>query len=175
MAQKIPTDYKSRQPLWTKSSFSLGCNDDPFIMLSVQNLGYAEKILLQMETTLAQNLGTTENEKIVQGLLITECSAHSILWIYGLYEAIRNVREMKMAQFEPLKTLFQKLEIVRMPLAKHEVKGTPQYRNKFHYPTSLWSPENGYVGWHVFNPLKEENEVFMRTDLANEFLAITTT
>ena len=39
-----------------------------------------------------------------------------------------------------------------MPLAKHEVKSTPKFRNKQHYPTGLWFPESGSVGWAVFNP-----------------------
>ena len=80
------------------------------------------------------------------------------------------MRQAQMTQFAPLAGLFRKLEIVRMPLAKHEVPSTPGYRNTSYYPTSVWHTDNGWVGWDVFNPDSKKNEVFMRTNLANEFL-----
>jgi len=124
-------------------------------------------MLLQMEADLK-----SESRKPVRDALLMECSAHSILWVFGLYEILRKVQEVKMPQHSQLEELFQKVGVIRMPLAKHEVKSQPQFRDKLYYPTSVWSPENGWVGWHVFNPLSEANEVFFRTGLANEFLSI---
>lgn len=167
MDQEIPTEFQKRQPLWNRCSERLLCNGDPYIPLSVENLGIAERMLLQMEADLK-----SETRKPVRDALLSECSAHSILWVFGLYEVLRKVREMKMAQHGQLGKLFQKLEVIRMPLAKHEVKGAPQYRNKLYYPTSVWSPENGWVGWDVFDPLSEMNQTFFRTGLANEFLSL---
>ena len=168
MEQVIPAEFENRWPVWIECAKRLLCDGDPYIPQSIENLGIAERMLLQMETDLK-----SESRKQVRDALLSECSAHSILWVFGLYEVLRKVREMKIAQHGQLERLFQKLEVIRMPLAKHEVKSAPQYRKKLYYPTSVWSLENGWVGWHVFNPVSETNEVFYRTELANEFLTIT--
>ncbi len=167
MDQGIPAEFEKRLPLWTKCSERLLCERDPYIPLSVENLGVAERMLLQMEAGLK-----SESRKLVRDGLLLECSAHSILWVFGLYEVLRKVRQTKMVQHGQLEKLFQKLEVIRIPLAKHEAKSVPQYRNKLYYPTSVWSPENGWVGWHVFDPLSEINQTFFRTGLANEFLSL---
>src|SRR5271157_5402897 len=117
----VPIDYASRKELWIRSALWLNFNEGPFIALSVQDLGYAERWLLEMEERIASvaNAGgsSAEHEN-----LIMECSAHSKLWILGLYEIVRLVRETNPLKFEILKELFHELEILRMPLAKHEVK-----------------------------------------------------
>jgi hypothetical protein len=76
-------------------------------------------------------------------MLLSDCSALSVFWICGLYEAIRNVREAKMPQITPLADLFKKLGIIPTPLAKQEVKGAPGHRDKFHYPQALFFPSTG--------------------------------
>ena len=75
-----------------------------------------------------------------------KCAAHSILWVFGLYEIVRVVMDTNPSKFEALEELFQKLEILRMPLAKHEVKRTPKYRNTPHYPTGFCFAEVS-LGW----------------------------
>jgi hypothetical protein len=55
------------------------------------------------------------------------------------------------------------------------VKSAPGYRNIRHYPTGLWFPESGSVGWRVLNPHTEAVQRFTRTGIANEFLSITAT
>lgn len=167
MDHATPEDYEHRLPLWIKCSERLVNNDDPYIPLSVENLGRAEKMLLNMEAKL-----TTESQKPVRDTLLMECSAHSIMWIFGLYEVLRKIRDIKTSQFDSLEELFQKLEVIRMPLAKHEVKTWPKYRKKLYYPTSVWSAEDGRVGWHVFDPVSRASETFLRTDLADEFLSL---
>jgi hypothetical protein len=92
-----------------------------------------------------------------------------------LYEIVRVVKDTNPSKFEALEELFRKLEILRMPLAKHLVKSTAKYRNTPHYPTRFWFPESGSVGWRVFNPHAEAVQPFTRTGIANEFLSITAT
>ena len=101
--------------------------------------------------------------------MIMECTSHSILWVFGIYEIVRVVKDTNPSKFELLKVLFQKLEILWMPLAKHEVKRT----HKQHYPIGFWLPESGWVGWRVFDPHAKAVQSFTRTGIANEFLSIT--
>ena len=104
-----------------------------------------DRLILERESVLRSTSPPIQCEtaddaaKLQHAMLLSDCSALSVFWICGLYEAIRNVREAKMPQFIPLADLFKKLEIIRMPLAKHEVKGAPGYRDKFHYPKPYFS------------------------------------
>ena len=149
-------------------------DQDQFIYLAIQNLMFAERIILDMERQLARDLGTRTAD-LHESVLLMECSSHSIFWVCGLYELTRSLREAKSPQFSELAALHRKLSVVRMPLAKHEVMSAPGFRDKFHYPTSIWSPNTGRVGWYVFSPDSEQNESYFRTELADEFLAVTAT
>jgi hypothetical protein len=139
--------------------------------ISVQTLGYAERLLLDMEANLAVLARDTKAKK-ERDLLLSECSAHSVLWVFGLYEILRTVRESGAPQFAGLEPLFQKLEILRMPLAKHEAKNVKGSVPPSHYPTGCWDVETGQVGWHVFNPRLGTMEVLFRSPLADEFLSV---
>jgi len=142
-----------------------------YACLSVQSLGYAERILLEMEAQLADTAGILSLKRQRDRVLM-ECSAHSALWIFGLYEVLRTVREAQASQFAELTELFRKIEIVRMPLAKHEVKKVRGQPSPTHYPTGSQDIETGQVGWFVYDPHAGESRVFSRTSLANEFLSI---
>ncbi|WP_024342597.1 hypothetical protein [Bradyrhizobium japonicum] len=169
----IPLAFSQRKRLWVYSSLWLNHVDCPYASLSVQTLGYAERLLLEMEAKLAA-LALDGKVKKERDLLLSECSAHSVLWVFGLYEILRTLRESGASQFAGLQQLFQKLEILRMPLAKHEaksVKGVPS-PSPSHYPTGCWDVETGQVGWQVFNPRLGTMEILSRTPLANEFLFI---
>lgn len=133
--------------------------------LSVFDLGYAERRLLQME----QQIGTTGEEAERQELTM-ECFAHSKLWIFGLYEIVRVVKQSNPAKFAALKSIFYDLAVLRMPLAKHEVKGSGE---KQHYPSVLWFPDLRRVGWHVLDPANNVSRTLTRTGIANEFLSLT--
>jgi hypothetical protein len=170
----IPGDYASRKELWIRSGLWLSFNEGPFVTLSVQSLGDAEHLLLEMEKRIA-DIADDQSHLPELESLIMECAAHSTLWVFGLYEIVRIVRDTNVAKFEMLKELFQKLEILRMPLAKHEVKRTTKYRNTPHYPTGFWLAESGWVGWNVFDPHAGGVQQFTRTGIANEFLSITAT
>jgi hypothetical protein len=167
----VPTDYASRKVLWIRSGQWLSANEGPFLTLSVQDLGYAERCLLEMEQRIAGSaLARAERET-----LIMECAAHSKLWILGLYEIVRIVKNANAPKFNIVGGLFHELEILRIPLAKHEVKSAAKYRKSPHYPTGIWDPESGRVGWHVFDPIGETMKTLTRTSIANEFLSLTAT
>jgi hypothetical protein len=137
----------------------------------VQTLGYAERLLLDMEARLAALARDVKGKK-ERDRLLSECSAHSVLWVFGLYEILRTVRESGAPQFAVLEPVFRKLEVLRMPLAKHEAKNTKGTTPPPHYPTGCWDVDTGQVGWQVFNPRTGSMEVLSRTPLANEFLLV---
>jgi hypothetical protein len=176
----VPSDYASRRELWIRSGLWLSFNEGPFMTLGVKSLGYAERQLLEWEkriAAVANDRASAELNRASAELesLIMQCAAHSILWVFGLYEIVRVVKDTNPSRFEALKELFRKLEVLRMPLAKHELKRTPKYGNALHYPIGFWFPESGSVGWQVFDPHAEAVQQFTRTGIANEFLSITAT
>jgi hypothetical protein len=166
----VPSEYPKRKRLWINSSLWLNHIECPYASLSVQTLGYAERLLLDMEARLAVMVGDG-SPKPDRDCLLSECSAHSVLWVFGLYEVLRTVREAEVPQFTCLAPLFRKLEILRMPLAKHEAKKL-KGQSPAHYPTGCWDVETGQVGWDVYDPDAGTNRVLSRTPLANEFLSI---
>jgi hypothetical protein len=139
------------------SAKNLNNDTTPFIYIAVENLMFAERRILLMEKAL---------ESCNEPLLLKECAAHSILWLFGLYEVTRILKNADSPRFG---ALHKKLEALRIPLGKHEVA---RCKNKPHYPTSVWSPETGKVGWRAFNPHTRSLEVYLRADLADEFLAV---
>jgi hypothetical protein len=166
----VPPEFSKRKRLWIYSSLWLNHVDCPYASLSVQTLGYAERMLLEMEARLAL-LARDAHAKKERDLLLSECSAHSVLWVFGLYEVLRTIRAACAPQLAPLTELFQKLEALRMPLAKHEAKNVKGSAPS-HYPTSCWDIENGHVGWSFYDPRLGEMRIVCRTPLANEFLGI---
>lgn len=96
--------------------------------------------------------------------------AHSRLWLFGLYEALRTYRERaekNSTEFTTISPVFRHLELARMPLAKHEAKG----RKGLFYPLLLVRPDKGWIGWQVIDPKTGESLIVFRRQLADEFLA----
>jgi hypothetical protein len=137
----------------------------------LNTLGYAERMLLEMEARLAATAGISALKKERDRVLM-ECSAHSVLWVFGLYEVLRTVKEAGAPQFAVLAPLFRKLEVLRMPLAKHEAKKVRGQPTPSHYPTGCQDIETGQVGWIIRDPHIGESMVLSRTSLADEFLSI---
>ena len=174
----ISIDYRKRKRLWINASLRLGSNERPTVASSIQNLGYAERILLELEAEIA-NLASDHSMKRRRDWLLMECSAHSELWILGLYEVLRTLKETGTPRFDPLRSLFHKLELLRMPIAKHEMADARHEGKRvkgrgtvIHYPTHFWNQETGHSGWNVFDRATEESLFLFRTPLADEFLAL---
>lgn len=141
--------------------------------MAVQGLGYAERMLLDMEQKLAEMTASNERSNVRDRLLL-ECSSHSVLWIFGLYEVVRVIREAETHHIETLRGLFSRLEVLRMPLAKHEVKRAARKESPSpHYPTSAWDPRTGRVGWITVDQLGRASRVITRHEFANDFLSLT--
>ena len=87
-----PIDYRSRKHLWIDASLWLSCSERPTVAFSIQNLGFAERVLLELEADLAR-LASDPSMKRNRDRVLMECSAHSELWGLGLYEALRTIRE----------------------------------------------------------------------------------
>lgn len=170
-AVAIPSDYRRRKHLWINASLWLFSNERPTVASSIQHLGYAERILLELEAEIAR-LASDQLMKNRRDRLLMECSAHSELWIFGLYEVLRTIKETGTPRFDPLRPLFQKLEWLRMPIAKHELKRVKGKDTVVHYPTHFWNLETGHSGWTVFDPNTGKSSLLFRTPLADEFLAL---
>src|SRR5256885_12854519 len=53
----IPPDFQERSTMWMISARNLVTDNTPFIYMSVENLMFAERPILQMEKTLARKNG----------------------------------------------------------------------------------------------------------------------
>lgn len=169
-ADPVPSDFNQRRRLWIYASLWLNGMECPYASLSLQTLGYAERLILDMERRLAE-LAKDHASKTARDLLLSECSAHSVLWVFGLYEVLRTIRQSRLPQFSNVQPVFLKLEALRMPLAKHEAKshhGTAPS----HYPTSCWDVDSGQVGWNFYDPRLGTMCILTRTSLADEFLRV---
>jgi hypothetical protein len=140
-------------------------------MLEVQMLGHAEAPLSAFEATTAE-LIKSQDQAEHGALLTTQCFALSNLWVIGFYELLRKLRDIRNSDFDAVAGLFDSVSILRMPLAKHQVLSAPNYRNKFHYPTSIFNPTTGRIGWRVFDPKLESYVELFRGDLADQFLSL---
>src|SRR5260370_3393216 len=162
----IPPDFQERSKLWMASAENLITEAAPFLYMAVENLMFAERFILQMDKPLMRQ---DENSPGPKPLLLKECAAHSILWLFCLYEVTRTLRASHSPKFGAFSDLHRKLSVLRIPLAKHQVKNAPNYRDTSHYPTSVWSAETGLVDWQAFNPHTNSLDVYFRTDLADQF------
>jgi hypothetical protein len=164
----IPAPFRERCEAWISSARNLVSGSDPFRYMAVENLMFGERPILEMEKMLVRQEGAAPASN--EPWLLMECSASSILWLFGLYEVTRGMKAAAHPRFPALVELHRKLEVVRMPLAKHEVR---RKEGTSHYPTSIWCPETGRVGWQVYDPGAGSNVQYDRTQLANEFLICT--
>lgn len=170
MTSITPRKDQVRAQLWVDCGERWFDNSDPFILLNIQMLGHAESPLLTLEAELAR-LAKGQGPNLGHGMLLMQCSALSIYWMFGLYEVLRTLKECAPSRFAPLNELFHIVGVVRMPLAKHAVKSAPGFRRKAHYPTSVWNPDTGRVGWYVVDPQLGKMITVTRTNVADRFLA----
>ena len=163
-----PPEFRQRSEAWIASATDVVSASDQFLYMAVENLMFAERPILQMEARLAQEPGRPRAHS--EPLLLMECSSLSILWLFGLNEVTRGLKSANYPKWQALFELHKKLEVLRMPLAKHEVRRKPDLP---HYPTGVWCPETGRVGWQAYNPDIQSHVLYYRTDLADDFLTIT--
>ena len=95
----IPSDYLLRKELWARSGLWLSSKKGPSVTLSVENLSYAERLLLEWEKCIAA-IADDPARRTERESLLMECAAHSILWIFGLYEIVRVVKDTNPAKFD---------------------------------------------------------------------------
>ena len=165
----LPPD-EERSALWTACAERWTDNAHPLVHLSLEMLGHAERPILRLEAALQASLGGSKPER---DRLLLECSALSIYWLFGLYEALRTLRQRSPTRFAPLADLFALIEVARMPLAKQEIKSVPGDRSGGnHYPTSCWGIDTGRVGWTFFDPRAQQMTTIFRTNIADDFLSI---
>ena len=160
-----------RAKLWVECGVRWSAKDLPFIMLNIQMLGHGEAPLSGFEAVVGE-LIVSGDQSENHLLLTSQCFALSTYWVFGLYELLRKLREGLGPAFAPLSSIFHDVEIIRMPLAKHEVKSAPKYRGVWHYPTLIYEPNTGRVGWSVFDPANEVMISLFRGDIADRFLAV---
>jgi hypothetical protein len=153
----IPNDWQDRHALWVRVSDLLACEEDPSIRSAILDLSWAERSILAIERDVAEVLRPFQKkppiERSFQAMndlekmpAFSECRALSKLWIMGLYEVCRvMLNDVKLPAATPLEPLFDELKAVRMPFAKHEVRGKKE--RYFPEPCApLWGCE---LGWMV--------------------------
>ncbi len=153
----IPNDWQGRHALWLQASDLLACEEDPSIRSAILDLSWAERSILAIERDVAEVLSPFQKkppiertpqarEHLEKTPTFCECRAHSKLWIMGLYEVCRvMLNERNISAAAPLASLFEALKAIRMPFAKHEVRGKKE--RYFPEPSApLWGYE---LGWMV--------------------------
>lgn len=167
MRMMIPNDWEDRHVLWVQASDLLACEEDPWIPSAILDLSWAERSILVIEKEVAEVLRPFQKKPPIErtsqamdGLekssAFYECRALSKLWIMGLYEVCRvMIRDVELPAAKPLELLFDELDAVRMPFAKHEVRKIPLGKHEGgkrvlpHFPDlciPLWGCE---LGWMV--------------------------
>lgn len=163
----IPNDWQDRHALWVRVSDLLACEEDPSIRSAILDLSWAERSILTIERDVAEVLRPFQlkppiertpqaRDDLEKTPAFRECRALSKLWIMGLYEVCRvMLNDVKLPAATPLEPLFDELDAVRMPFAKHEVRKIPQGKHEDgkrvlpHFPDlciPLWEYE---LGWMV--------------------------
>ncbi len=176
MEGHVPTLWNDRLPLWVAVSHKFGSMYDPFIALEIQQLGLAERLLLDLEQRaikiFVQQQAT--NEVGTDPYALSELVAHSRLWIFGIYETLRTFRQKAGktdSQVIALAEFFRRVELARIPLAKHEPKGMKKNDSIMEFPNTIFCRDQGWIGCNVRDPKSGEFTPLFRTELANRFLA----
>lgn len=143
-----PDEWDYRHVRWVKASNQLAPKEDPWLVVAIQDLAWVERNLITQESEVSRALRAGESMKGLQpNTIFSEYQAHSKLWIMGLYEACRvMINDRNIPEAPSLKPLFEKLEAIRIPFAKHEPRKT---RGEIYFPTPC-TPLFGYeLGWMV--------------------------
>lgn len=175
----VINSHSERLNIWIHLSSKLkNAHKKPQFSTSLQILGYTEMTILKLEADLKNSKyfedliilmqqGTTYDQLLESNksniLILTYLISLSEIWICQLYEFVRSLKQaLKTAEnaFSPLNMVFKMLEIVRMPLAKYELKGN----HDSNYEVKIAFLQELGVGWKI------ENTVYTRKTIADLFL-----
>ena len=153
----IPNDWQDRHKLWEQVSVLLSSEEDPWISSAILDLSWAERSILAIEKDVAEVLRPFQKkapiERSSQAMCVLEkspsfyeCRALSKLWIMALYEVCRvMINDVKLPAAKPLELLFDELDAVRMPFAKHVVRR----RDEQYFPEPCFPLLGNELGWMV--------------------------
>jgi hypothetical protein len=182
--------YNTRRGQWVDASYTL-CGGSFPITMDIQQLGLVENRLLIWEEDAKRIHDNHDNpdrpvlnliETISEDLAFSELVAFSKLWIFGIYEILRTIKDKMWSECPEMRTsgfpaplqyfddLYHTLEVLRVPLAKHEIKGGK--RDDEHHATLLYHPELGSTVWAVYHPKKKRYVELIRREIGDEFLRL---
>lgn len=153
----VTDEWKHRHKLWEQASDLLACEEDPWIASAILDLSWAERSILVIEKEVAEVLSPFQKkppiERTSQAMgdlekspAFCECRALSKLWIMALYEVCRvMIKDVKLPAAKPLEILFDELDAVRVPFAKHVVRR----RDEQYFPEPCFPLFGNELGWMV--------------------------
>lgn len=163
------TPVSETMKAWVEASYRVTPASDFMLAMEVQELGRISLLLNGMESDLPEHdseRAKSEVEMERLGLLISI----SRLWVLGLYETLRTLRETvgkTSDQWVPIAPLFATVEDIRMPLAKHQPQGQ---RKAYHVAQPTLLVDRRIVGWNVYVRSKSDVWPIARRELAEQFL-----
>jgi hypothetical protein len=119
----------------------------------------------------------------------------SRMWVLSTYEAIRLAHETDAGRTHPkLTTLRRRIEMVRVPIAKHEIANDQRIKDPItlvrvgpgdpkpqsysakdpspYYPPDLYETATGSTAWRVWDSKREQTIDISRRALSDEMLAL---
>jgi hypothetical protein len=181
---RASAEYPELAAAWVKISFRVGSRlPQSALVATLQRDGQVDVLLRCIEDELAAATRKNQSEKGV--FVFHYMNTLASYWLGGMYETCRLLRERKLAEEGDLfAAIFHKLELVRMPLEKHEIakdKGLKQPLQMQRQPPNnddtdlyLYDPEDqkrahimpmgasdrGSVMWKVID-LKNQSELWV--------------
>lgn len=155
-----------RLQAWILFSYKLfGLKKAPHFIANIQMCGRIDLKICKMELELKVN----DNCHLFASADVVDLSK---LWVCFFYETLRAyksfVKEFKIEDYWFRET-FEKLKILRMPMAKLQVEGVDNYQKGYHVETTTFFPTVPSVGW-IVHSRKDGEQHLIRQLLANEFL-----
>ncbi len=177
-----------RSKAWTDASYAT-YGADPYNVTDVQQLGRAERRLLAWEEQCKRTFEQRSQpdyksrsilEEQYEDDLLNDLMSFSKLWVFGLYEIMRTIKEellvkngLKLSQnfpapFHHFDEFFYRLEVVRMPLAKHQLRRM----SGAHRAGLLFDTEYGSTVWEVYSHKDQSLIRVNRREVGDEFLRL---
>jgi hypothetical protein len=105
---------------WIEISFRIGSRlPDSLLITSIQREGELDLLLRSVEDDIAALVKSKGDDNLFVGHYLNVMTAY---WIGGMYETFRLLHERKLLETNDIfSTVFRDLELVRMPLEKHEI------------------------------------------------------